>query len=90
MPPKASTAAAAIASMSAMTETSVGTKMALPPAFLRASVVAAPTSRSMSATTTEAPRATKASAQALPIPIAAPVTMATRPSNSRSLMVSSL
>src|SRR5262249_45945653 len=68
-------------STSAAFETSVLTKRASPPASLIIRTVSSPPSTRTSATTVFAPSRANASALALPIPEAAPVTKATLPSN---------
>src|SRR5690606_8648010 len=75
MPPNRSTAVAAIASTDAGSDTSVRTNTPL-----MSSATACPRS-STSATTTDAPSAASARAYASPMPCAAPVTIATLPSN---------
>src|SRR6266498_1803381 len=68
-------------STSAAFETSVLTRRASPPASLIIRTVSSPPSTRTSATTVFAPSRANASALALPIPEAAPVTKATLPSN---------
>src|SRR5437763_1504596 len=71
--------AARMASTSASTLTSVRRKMHCPPAFRISSAVEFPASALMSAASTFAPCCATSTAIAFPIPIAAPVTRATRP-----------
>src|SRR6185369_13443033 len=87
MPPNALIATAAIASMSLNFVTSVWTNVALPPVAAIAAAAASPAWSSISATTTAAPSPAIASAAARPIPIAAPVTIATRPASSLPGMI---
>src|ERR1700689_242825 len=64
------------------TETSVRRNEATPPSATIRAAAASPPSTSMSASSPRVPREANAPAAARPIPLAAPVTMATLPSNS--------
>ena len=76
-PPYCASAAANIASTDRASATSVRTKAARPPASWTSPTVSDPPASSTSATITEAPAAANASADARPMPDAAPVTIAT-------------
>ena len=80
-PPNVSTASATAASLWARSLTSQ--RMNAPPTR---SAVAVPASTSMSATTTRAPRSARRSATPAPMPLEPPVTRATLPSKSWSVM----
>src|SRR5688500_12598222 len=79
--PKASTTAATPASTSASSVTSILTPIAFAPPRTSSCAVARAPSRSRSATATAAPCAAYTSAMRLPMPLAAPVTIATLPSS---------
>src|SRR5438067_952069 len=77
--PKAARAAATAASHCSATQWSIATAAALPPAVRIAAATTSAPSPSRSAQHTAAPSAAKRSAIARPFPLAAPVTIATRP-----------
>src|SRR5262245_15738931 len=79
VPPKASAARAATASIAAGSDTSASTATASPPAAVIASTVSDSRSGCSPAATTRAPREASSCAVARPIPVAAPVTIAVLP-----------
>jgi hypothetical protein len=79
MPPISSAALSINARMSSASDTSVCTNRALPPSSSMSATVLWASSSFMSATTTEAPSLAKSRAVALPMPVAAPVMIATLP-----------
>ena len=79
MPPKASCARAATASMAAGSERSASTAIASPPAAVIAATVSRSRSGCRPAATTRAPRSASSCAVARPIPVPAPVTIAVLP-----------
>ena len=80
-PPNTSTARAVAASQSASLVTSWRKNAALPPASVISLTAASPASPAMSVMRTAAPSLASRWAVALPIPLAAPVMRATRPSS---------
>ena len=88
-PPKRSTIAGIAASQSASLVTSRAMNIASAPSAASAAASASPPSRSISASAIGAPSAASARQHALPIPFAAPVTSATRPSSRPAILPSS-
>src|SRR5579859_5972410 len=86
MPPKRSTARAAMSCADSGLETSVWEKTASPPSPSIPAATLGPASEFRSATTTAAPSDASARAYASPIPCAAPVTIATLPANRPSAL----